>query len=163
MPMLVSRAATVRRAVVATTAIAVVSGLTMVGGATARASRGLDAAPPATMSTLTPSAVHHEVQAPIPKLHWKKCSSFAGRMQCAHAKVPRDYDHPFGTKTTLTLSRVRATNPSKRIGTLFVNPGGPGAPASEFPGLLAQVLGRHVAQRFDLVGIDPRGSGAAHR
>jgi pimeloyl-ACP methyl ester carboxylesterase len=159
--MLVSRAATVRRAVVATTAIAVVAGLTMVGGATARASRALDAARPATMSTTTVSALRHEVQAPIPKLHWKKCSSFSGRMQCAHAKVPRDYDHPYGAKTTLTLSRVRATDPSKRIGTLFVNPGGPGAPASEFPGLFAQVLGRHVAQRFDLVGIDPRGVGGS--
>ena len=161
--MLVSRAATVRRAVVATTAIAVMAGLTLVGGATARASRAFDVAPPAAMSTMTGSAVRHEVQAPIPRLHWKKCSSFSGRMQCAHAKVPRDYDHPFGAKTTLTLSRVRATNPSKRIGTLFVNPGGPGVPASEFPGLFAQVLGRHVAQRLTWLGSTHEGSGAAHR
>ncbi|MDF2744066.1 MAG: peptidase family protein, partial [Actinomycetia bacterium] len=60
---------------------------------------------------------------PTPKLAWATC--FEG-LECAEVKVPRDYDKPKGAKTELALLRYRSPDQKKRIGTLFVNPGGPG-------------------------------------
>jgi pimeloyl-ACP methyl ester carboxylesterase len=72
-----------------------------------------------------------------------------------------DYDHPQAAKTTLALARQKASVPSMRIGTLFVNPGGPGGPARGFVPYAARLLGKHIGERFDVVGIDPRGVGGS--
>jgi hypothetical protein len=60
---------------------------------------------------------------PTPKLDWYSCY---GGVQCTTVKLPLDYDNPKGAKTELALLKVAARNPKARIGTLFVNPGGPG-------------------------------------
>ncbi|ABK51842.1 tripeptidyl-peptidase B [Acidothermus cellulolyticus 11B] len=75
--------------------------------------------------------------------------------------VPLDWAHPRNGKTvSITVVRIRATNQRDRIGSLVINPGGPGASGveaaielavSEFP---AEIL-----QRFDIIGFDPRGVG----
>src|SRR5688500_4787329 len=63
-----------------------------------------------------------------PKLKWHSC--FEGD-ECAEVRLPRDYDRPKGAKTTLALLRYRSPDQTKRIGTLFVNPGGPGGWATD--------------------------------
>ncbi|KIW91117.1 uncharacterized protein Z519_08011 [Cladophialophora bantiana CBS 173.52] len=61
------------------------------------------------------------------------------------------------------MNKAPATNPEKRIGSLVLNPGGPGGSGSTFLANFAynNVLGSSVYLReyFDLVGPDPRGTG----
>jgi pimeloyl-ACP methyl ester carboxylesterase len=113
---------------------------------------GLTVAPGAGASThAAPGAP------PSSKLEWKSC----GRGdQCARLTVPLDYDHPDNARTIkVALLRVPATNQKKRIGSLLLNPGGPGAPGTQFARDFASVLPDELRERFDVVGFDPRGSG----
>ena len=72
--------------------------------------------------------------------------------------VPLDYDRPRGAKIPIALTRLRATDTRRRLGSVFVNPGGPGASGVEFVVGLGSVLGTdELRARFDLVGFDPKG------
>jgi pimeloyl-ACP methyl ester carboxylesterase len=74
--------------------------------------------------------------------------------------VPLDYSHPEQEKITLAVSRLRATDPARRIGVLFFSPGGPGNAASPWIEQLGtQVFPAELRARFDIVGVDPRGVG----
>jgi len=88
-------------------------------------------------------------------LDWSDC----GRGECAELDVPVDYDNPDGGTLTLSIERVRARG--DRIGALFVNPGGPGGTATDFAVQLARVLPSDITDRFDIVGVDPRGLGSS--
>jgi pimeloyl-ACP methyl ester carboxylesterase len=92
---------------------------------------------------------------PTPKLNWYKCYDYA---QCATVKLPMDYDQPRGAKTEVALLRVKASDQKHRIGSLFVNPGGPGGSATQFALESVDLLDESVTSRFDIVGIDPRGT-----
>ncbi|HEV3135325.1 MAG TPA: alpha/beta hydrolase [Acidimicrobiia bacterium] len=95
---------------------------------------------------------------PAPKLDWKGCG---GDNECAKLTVPLDYDHPGNGKTIkVALLRVRATDQKKRIGSLLINPGGPGASGVKFAREFASILPDKIKSRFDIVGFDPRGSGS---
>ncbi|MWK32950.1 alpha/beta fold hydrolase [Actinomadura sp. J1-007] len=78
--------------------------------------------------------------------------------QCATVKVPLDYARPGGDTIGLALLRVKATDPSKRVGSLVFNFGGPGGDGVT---ALAQSAGsyRTLNTRYDLIGLDPRGVG----
>ena len=76
---------------------------------------------------LAPAALAAE-EAQTPVLSWQDCQD---GFQCSTAKVPLDYDQPYGTKIDLALIRLPATDPAKKIGSLFVNFGGPGASGVE--------------------------------
>jgi pimeloyl-ACP methyl ester carboxylesterase len=92
-----------------------------------------------------------------PKITWskKKCGSGG---YCGTIKVPLDYDKPKGAKVTLKLFKLKARKPSRRIGTLFVNPGGPGSSGVDFAKTAKSLLGDELLDRFDVVGFDPRGT-----
>ena len=97
--------------------------------------------------------------AATPQLSWVDCQD---GFRCATASVPLDYDRPFGDKIDLALIKLPATDPAHRIGTLFVNFGGPGASGlqrlrqrAKWPWLFSDEL----RARFDLVSWDPRGIG----
>ncbi len=98
-----------------------------------------------------------------PRLSWHACApgsdaALAG-FRCAHFGVPLDYKHPDGPKITLAVVKHPATRPRARIGTLFMNPGGPGGQGTkQIPDWYLQ-LPRLVRQRFDVVSWDPRGIG----
>ena len=98
-----------------------------------------------------------KVVAPIPTLNWHAC--FGGDLECTSAQVPLDYDDPTGETTRIFMSKQAATDPGNKIGTLFVNPGGPGGPSSQVVQYFAQLLDPTISARFDIVGIDPRGIG----
>jgi pimeloyl-ACP methyl ester carboxylesterase len=96
---------------------------------------------------------------PVPKLDWTAC---AAGFECARARVPLDYAHPHGRTISLALTRLPATDPAHRIGSLFVNPGGPGGSGVEFVQAAAQfVYSPAVRARFDIVGFDPRFIGSS--
>ncbi|MBM2623052.1 alpha/beta fold hydrolase [Actinoplanes sp. LDG1-06] len=93
---------------------------------------------------------------PTPKLGWYSCYTWA---QCATAKLPLDYDRPNGEQVTLALLRVKAKDQKHKIGSLFVNPGGPGASSVSLALAAPFFLSDSLLDRFDIVGMDPRGIG----
>ncbi|ADB32040.1 TAP domain protein [Kribbella flavida DSM 17836] len=98
----------------------------------------------------------------VPVLSWKPCGQSAPEFECATAKVPLDHDQPHGPAISLALTRIRATDPSRRIGSLFLNPGGPGSSGVDFAQSVGKTLySAEVRARFDLVGFDPRGVAAS--
>ena len=88
-------------------------------------------------------------------LAWSDC----GSNQCAKLTVPIDYSHPEGDTIQLSVLNVPATDPSKRIGSLVVNPGGPGG-SGVFYAAEAGFADR-VSAIYDIVGFDPRGVGTS--
>jgi pimeloyl-ACP methyl ester carboxylesterase len=86
-------------------------------------------------------------------IKWEDCQYG----ECAHPQVPLDYGDPSGRMIELSVVRVPASG--DRIGALFVNPGGPGATGTDFAATLGTLLPRKITERFDIVGIDPRGVG----
>lgn len=95
---------------------------------------------------------------PVPVLNWNPCAPDGA--VCASAQVPLDYADPAGAKTYVVLARY-AVNPANKLGTVFVNFGGPGVSGvtrliqSGFGLTLRALLGG----RFDVVAVDPRGVG----
>ena len=81
------------------------------------------------------------------------------RQQCASLRVPLDYRNPRGRTIDIAISRIATAKPSVRRGVLLSNPGGPGEPGLDLPGWLAQAMPAEVLDRFDLIGLDPRGLG----
>ena len=79
-------------------------------------------------------------------------------VQCATVRVPLDPSRPGGEKISLFVSRRPATDPTQRIGVLFVNPGGPGGPAFDLVRSADSIVTREVLGRFDIIGVDPRGT-----
>ncbi|WP_431035596.1 alpha/beta hydrolase [Streptomyces sp. P6-2-1] len=81
-------------------------------------------------------------------------------LACATVRVPLDYSDPGGADVALSVARKPATGPGGRLGSLLLNPGGPGGSAVDF---LTGYAGEHypeaVRARYDLVGVDPRGVG----
>lgn len=93
------------------------------------------------------------------KVPWSKCYAELGPFECGTVQVPLDYRQPNGATISIALVRLPATDPQRRIGSLFLNPGGPGGSGVDF----TLFAGRHlysnqVRAQFDLVGFDPRGT-----
>lgn len=75
--------------------------------------------------------------------------------RCAVFSVPMDYAEPDGAHIDVTVSRIRATG--QRYGTIFANPGGPGAGALDFWTLRLGRLPDELIRHYDLVAVQPRG------
>jgi pimeloyl-ACP methyl ester carboxylesterase len=86
---------------------------------------------------------------------WQQC----GPQECATITVPLDYDKPNGKTIELRLRRQQARDRANKIGTLFINPGGPGGSGLDYVGAANLVLGAPLLRRFDVIGWDPRGVG----
>lgn len=139
---------TVRGISVGWVRVLVVVGLLLpaVGVASAAAAPGAAAQPSATP----------------PSLQWKPCGAEHVGFDCATVTVPLDYDRPSAGTTQLALARFPATDTRHRIGTVFVNPGGPGGSGVDFVlGGFGEFLGGRLDGRFDVVGFDPRGVAAS--
>ncbi|GAA2428532.1 alpha/beta hydrolase [Actinomadura vinacea] len=74
--------------------------------------------------------------------------------------MPLDYQKPEGKQAELALLRVPARGKDP-IGSLVLNPGGPGCPGTDHAALTAAWARSPITERFDLVGFDPRGVGAS--
>jgi pimeloyl-ACP methyl ester carboxylesterase len=115
------------------------------------------AAPTTASGLATPPA------AAVPKLEWADCpagsdAALAG-FRCATASVPLDYQDPGGPTITLALVKHPAPDPAQRLGTLFMNPGGPGGQGTvQIPDWIG-LAPAGLVQRFDVVSWDPRGIG----
>ena len=94
----------------------------------------------------------------VPQITWAACGP---QLECASVPVPLDWAHPNGPTIALAVARHLASHPEQRIGSLFVNPGGPGdSGVSEVAGR-GQDLDAMTGGRFDIVGWDIRGGAGA--
>jgi pimeloyl-ACP methyl ester carboxylesterase len=90
------------------------------------------------------------------RLDWRPCGD---RFECATLAVPVDHAKPRGRQLELALVRLPAADPSRRLGSLVVNPGGPGVSGVDWVRRNHRALSPALRERFDLVGFDPRGVG----
>jgi pimeloyl-ACP methyl ester carboxylesterase len=93
------------------------------------------------------------------RLRWQNCHPEAGPdFECATVRVPLDYDRADGRPISLALVRLPAADPDDKIGSIFLNPGGPGGSGVDFVlGIGPLLFTPEVRASFDLVGFDPRG------
>ncbi|MGY3517536.1 alpha/beta hydrolase [Micromonospora sp. PTRAS2] len=113
---------------------------------------------PATSDRTDPVEARRVDSVPTPKLDWYACY---GTAECATVQLPLDYDKPKGATTEVAVLRVKARDQKNRIGSLFVNPGGPGGSGTDLALAAPYFLGDDLLDRFDIVGVDPRGVAAS--
>ena len=93
------------------------------------------------------------------KVAWSKCKAHPAN-ECADVKVPLDYKKPGGKTITIAMMKVSAKS-GKPIGTLFVNPGGPGGSGIDLAANASEAFSAAVRNKYDIVGFDPRGVGSS--
>lgn len=114
---------------------------------------GVLAAPAATAGATDLSAFYDQ------KPQWAPCELGGPPtpgLLCATIEVPMDYRHPAGRRIPLAISKLPAKDPAHRQGVLLVNPGGPGDWGQDLPMTYSD---RPIAQDFDMIGFNPRGTG----
>ncbi|KOV73666.1 proteinase [Streptomyces sp. AS58] len=90
------------------------------------------------------------------RLKWRACG--VPDFECATLRAPLDYTKPGGGDVQLAVARKKATGPGKRLGSLLVNPGGPGGSAIGYLQAYAGIgYPAEVRARYDMVAFDPRG------
>ncbi|TDQ54970.1 alpha/beta hydrolase [Actinorugispora endophytica] len=92
------------------------------------------------------------------EIDWEDCG---GGFECGAYEVPMDYEDPDGRRLEIAVKRLPASG-ADRIGSLLVNPGGPGGSGVEYVGAAHGVISEQVRERFDVVGFDPRGVGRSN-
>ncbi|MGW4896296.1 alpha/beta hydrolase [Kitasatospora sp. NPDC004240] len=80
--------------------------------------------------------------------------------QCGKLHVPLDYANPTADALDIALIKLPATKPDQRVGSLMINPGGPGGSGVEMLKNDIDGFGA-LHDRFDIIGFDPRGTGAS--
>ncbi|MGB8388580.1 MAG: alpha/beta hydrolase, partial [Mycobacterium sp.] len=98
-------------------------------------------------------------------VEWTPCRAskpqikLPGGALCGKLAVPVDYDH-LGGGDVAVLAMIRFPATGDKIGSLVINPGGPGESGIDAALGVVQSLPKRVRERFDLVGFDPRGVGS---
>ena len=87
-------------------------------------------------------------------LSWENCG---GGFECASLSVPLDYADPYKQAISISVIRLKATGQS--LGSLVLNPGGPGGSGIEYARAAEFVVTKNLLTNFDIVGFDPRGVG----
>ena len=118
-------------------------------GSNAPATPGASAGPASASAEPVPDLSRFYDQ----KVRWTNC----GSADCATITAPLDYADPTGPTVDLAMARVKATG--DKIGSLFVNPGGPGGSAVDYAKAADAIVSSSIREHFDIVGIDPRGVG----
>jgi pimeloyl-ACP methyl ester carboxylesterase len=155
----------------AATAALVVAGLALSGctsgsgPASDPASAGVGAGSP-TSGDAASAPVLQPLSAAIPadlehyyrqRLSWHSCD---GSFQCATMAVPLDYASPGAGDISLGVVRSPAAGQGYQpLGSLLINPGGPGGSAVQYAEYAAQTFPAPVRDSYSIVGVDPRGVG----
>jgi pimeloyl-ACP methyl ester carboxylesterase len=109
-----------------------------------------------------------QAQEASPEPGWTSCSDEARKLlgrvpdglsfHCRTVQVPQDWNaKDNGLTMGISVIRVRAGDQRDRIGSLLVNPGGPGGSGVDLAVYLSRGLPADITRRFDIVGFDPRG------
>ncbi|CAO2658414.1 Nn.00g061370.m01.CDS01 [Neocucurbitaria sp. VM-36] len=91
---------------------------------------------------------------------WLDCSQDLGfPAECGSLPVPLDYtDEASGKTLNLSMLKVKA-NKEPVKGSIFINPGGPGNDAQSFLTLWGREMLVMTGGHFNVIGVDPRGTG----
>lgn len=92
------------------------------------------------------------------EVSWRACRE---SFECGTLTVPLDYAKPDGDTIELSLLRVPAADEEQRVGSLVVNPGGPGGSGVDYAARAEIFFGKELRAAFDIVGFDPRGVGSS--
>ncbi|MGW4160115.1 alpha/beta hydrolase [Streptomyces sp. NPDC004788] len=141
---------------ISTLAVALTSAVVLVSGGAVTASAAPAKAAGETIPQTAPATAAEQVDPVV----WTPCNPDPSKpdpkiYDCAVYPVPLDYANPSGEKIGIAMLRRRAGDPAKRIGSLFLNPGGPGG--SGYLWATTTRFEPKVQERFDLIGFDPRG------
>jgi pimeloyl-ACP methyl ester carboxylesterase len=104
---------------------------------------------------------HGNTDPPTGQISWKPCKENRTAL-CGTLTLPVDWTNPTSDTFELALVKRPATDPERRVGSLFVNPGGPGGSGVDFALAAEVALNPELVQRFDIIGIDPRGVARSH-
>ncbi|WTW95801.1 alpha/beta hydrolase [Streptomycetaceae bacterium NBC_01309] len=103
------------------------------------------------------------------ELAWKACKDDPeteekdeAEFGCAKLRVPLDYANPAARSIDIAVMRHQAANPGARVGSLLVNPGGPGGSGKEWLQYAYERFEGEMHERFDIIGFDPRGVGESN-
>jgi len=92
------------------------------------------------------------------RVAWKDCRS---NQLCATIEVPLDYEQEGGETIELSMIKVPAVGRGHHVGSLVVNPGGPGVSGVSYAAQVSASFGSELRQAFDIIGFDPRGVAAS--
>lgn len=96
----------------------------------------------------------------IAPLEWDACETQPEPWECGSIEVPLDYRRVADTgSVSIAVTRLPAADPGNRIGSLVLNPGGPGGSGLDLAWNYGQDFPAPLRERFDIVGFDPRGVG----
>jgi pimeloyl-ACP methyl ester carboxylesterase len=99
----------------------------------------------------------------VPPDQFDEFKALWARTECGTVKSPMDYRKPNGRQITVAVTRLKATDQAHRLGSLALNPGGPGGSGYLLPVRMVMAHqngnGEKLNQRYDLIGFDPRGVG----
>ena len=90
------------------------------------------------------------------ELVWKDCKDDK-KFQCAEIYVPIDYQNPGDASLTLALKKLPAKQSANKVGSLLINPGGPGGSGTDYVTYAEDAFGKRLMDSFDIIGFDPRG------
>jgi len=107
-----------------------------------------------TSTSASPTTTTLPPQPPVLPVSWAPCG---GTLQCGTVAVPLNYADPGGTSIQIAVARQPALDPAQRIGSLVINPGGPGDSGIDDLSAELRVLTPGLLDRFDIVSFDPRG------
>lgn len=118
------------------------------------------------LCTMTLTGAQVSAAPATPEVHWGPCDSASldgvpknqrHLYSCGTHEVPIDHADPAKGTVEIAMMRRAAAVPAQRIGSMFLNPGGPGTPGFTRPATDFGRFDSRVLDRFDLVGFDPRG------
>ena len=93
-------------------------------------------------------------------IEWKPCDgSTSTEVECGNIEVPFDYVDPDQGSFVLYVKKHNATNPADRVGSMMVNPGGPGFGGSSLADDAQYYFSQDLIDHFDIIAWDPRGTG----
>ena len=91
-------------------------------------------------------------------LSWSRCYA---DFECAQMQVPVDYGDLLAGQFSIAVLRYKAKDQKNRLGSLVINPGGPGASGVDFAYNAPAIFSPDLLKKYDIVGFDPRGVGAS--
>jgi pimeloyl-ACP methyl ester carboxylesterase len=138
--------------------------VSVANGSAANASGSAAAAPSGKITALPSPSLGSHLPTTLAgyyaqRLTWTKCETY---FECSWLIVPADYSDPAGNRFALPVVKLAAADPRQKIGSLVINPGGPGGSGVDY--VLSARTGeftQNVLNRFDIVGFDPRGVGSS--